>query len=166
MGLRYRQIVGSLVIGVLVAGAATAAAQTETQKPKVRRWESNLSVGGTANHRLGLIKSFWWFAVPKVLAVGLSADCIFREGIPFSLDVALNAPIPAIRPFVCAGAGGSFSGGTIAFYGGGLKVRLIKTFGLVAEYRRYRYTYEISVFPVVRGKTSTHYFGGGISWVY
>lgn len=167
MRLRCRRVACILVAVVLAAFAASAAGQSDDLgKPKVRRWESNLSVGGTGNHRLGVIKSVWYFAVPKIVAVGLSADCIFREGIPFSLDVALYAPVPIVRPFVCAGAGGSFSGGGITNLGGGIVIRVIKGFGLVAEYRRYRYSYKISEVPVIRGKTTTDYIGAGIHWVY
>lgn len=166
MGLRWPKVIGVLFAGVLVAGVASAAAQSEGAKPKSHRWESNLSVGGTANHRLGVIKSVWYFAVPKIVAVGLSADCIFQEAVPFSLDVALNAPIPIVRPFVCAGAGGTLSGGGITSYGGGLKVTLLKRFGLVVEYRNFRYTYKVQKVPLVRGKTSTTYLGAGIHWVY
>jgi len=166
MRRRLPKVVGILAAGILIAGVAAASAQTDVFKPKSHRWESNLSAGSTANHRFGLIKSVWYFAVPKIVAVGLSADCIMREAIPFSIDVALNAPIPIVRPFVCAGAGGSLSGGGITSYGGGLKVTLIKRFGLIVECRRYRYTYKVSEVPVIRSKANTTYLGAGIHWVY
>lgn len=166
MRLRTSKVIGFLAVGILIAGVAAASAQTDVIKPKSHRWESNLSAGGTANHRFGLIKSVWYFAIPKILAVGLSADCIMREAIPFSIDVALNAPIPIVRPFVCAGAGGSLSGGGVSGYGGGLKVTLIKRFGIIVEWRRYRYTYKVSEVPVIRDKATTTYLGAGIHWVY
>lgn len=166
MRRRSLEVVGILAAGILIAGVTAASAQTDAVKPKSHRWESNISAGGTGNHRFGLIKSVWYFAVPKILAVGLSADCIMREAIPFSIDVALNAPIPVVRPFVCAGTGGSLSGGGITSYGGGLKVTLIKRFGLIVEWRHHRYSYKVSEVPVIRGKTSTTYLGAGIHWVY
>lgn len=78
----------------------------------------------------------------------------------------MNAPVPIVRPFVCAGAGGSLNGGGITHYGGGLKIRLVRKFGLVAEYRRFRYSTTVGVHPTRLEKVRTHYFGAGISWVY
>ena len=116
---------GVFVICLLLAGLVAAALGDDLTAPrKVRRWESNLSIGHVSNGRLGVVKSLWWFGVPNVLALGLSFDCIFQEAIPLSIDVALNAPLPVVRPFVCAGAGTALNGRGITHYGGGLKVRL------------------------------------------
>lgn len=162
-----RTSTGAFVINLLLAGLVAAALGDDLTAPKkVRRWESNLSIGRVSNGRLGVVKSLWWFGVPNVLALGLSFDCIFQEAIPLSIDVAVNAPLPVVRPFVCAGAGTALNGKGITHYGGGLKVRLGRRFGLVAEYRHYYYGVLVHQFPSVWGKTDAHYFGAGISWVY
>jgi hypothetical protein len=86
--------------------------------------------------------------------------------VPLSVDIALNAPIPVVIPFVCAGAGGSLTGSTLTFYGGGIKIRLLKKFGLIAEYRRYRYNHDSSGNPPVEEMVDVDYFGAGIAWIY
>jgi hypothetical protein len=167
MGRFVRAGTRSFLLCLLLSGLFAAAPGADTTAPKkISRWESNLSLGLTGNGRIGVVKSFWWFALPKVLALGLSFDCVFQEAIPLSIDIAVNAPIPIVRPFVCAGAGGSLNGGGIAHYGGGLKVRLVRKFGLIAEYRRFRYSTTVGTHPTRLEKVSTHYFGAGISWVY
>ncbi|MBN2266329.1 MAG: hypothetical protein JW775_11000 [Candidatus Aminicenantes bacterium] len=150
---------------LLAAGVNGAPGARQAAPEKVPRLESNLSVGRVSTKRIGAVKSIWWHAVPRVIAIGLSFDWV-SEGIPFSLAVAVNAPIPVATPFVCAGAGFAMDGCSINFYGGGLKVRLFRKFGLIAEYRNYRYTTVESIFPVRRGKGSADYFGGGIAWFY
>lgn len=165
MGLRYRTITGILVAGVLVAGVTTAAAQSEPGKPKVLRWESNLSLGYLDSHHLGIVKSFWWFAVPNIISLGPSFDYVGNM-LSIAVNVAVTAPLPTVRPFVCAGVGGSLSSGSLTSCGGGLKIRLGRRFGVVAEYRRYRYDEKISWAPPIREKISANYLGFGIHWVY
>ncbi len=162
----YRAGARSFVLSLLLSGLVAGAPGTDPPAPqKVKRWESNLSLGSVSSGRLGIVKSFWWFAVPKVIALGLSFDHVMAA-IPLSIDVAVNAPIPVVRPFVCAGAGAALNGSGITHYGGGLKVRLGKKFGLVAEYRHYYYRVVAGLFPRVWEKADAHYFGAGISWVY
>jgi hypothetical protein len=86
--------------------------------------------------------------------------------MPLSVDVALNAPLPVVVPFVCAGAGGSLTVGGLSFYGGGLKIRLKKRFGLIAEYRKYRYSHNTDTNPPVKEAVKADYIGGGIAWIY
>jgi hypothetical protein len=164
MGRFYRRGIGSFVVWLLLSGhlAGAPGAGPKTSQ-KIPRWESNLSIGWVSSGRIGIVKSFWWFAVPRVIALGLSFDYI-TQSMPLSVNVALNAPIPVIRPFVCAGAGIGFSGGSLTHYGGGLKVRLIRKFGVIVEYRRYYYLANVSFYA--REKANAHYFGAGISWVY
>ncbi len=161
-----RLIVPALIIALLVPALAAAAADETAAAPvKVRRWESNLSGGSVSNGRIGLVKSFWWYAWPKVVALGLSFDYVY-ESMPLSVDIALNAPLPLIVPFVCAGAGGGLTAGGIKFYGGGVKIRLKKRFGLIAEYRKYRYTHDTATNPPVEETADADYFGAGIAWIY
>jgi hypothetical protein len=145
--------------------AASQDAAAAPAPAKASRWESNLSGGWVSNGRVGLVKSFWWYALPKVFALGLSFDYVY-EAVPLSVDIALNAPIPVVIPFVCAGAGGSLTGSTLTFYGGGIKIRLLKKFGLIAEYRRYRYNHDSSGNPPVEEMVDADYFGAGIAWIY
>ncbi len=162
----YREACGSIVLCLLLAGFAGGAPGADPPAPqKIRRWQSNLSIGWVSNGRIGIVKSFWWFALPDVVALGLSFDYVL-EAIPLSVDVALSAPIPIVRPFVCAGAGAALNGTGITHYGGGLTVRLGKKFGLVAEFRRYSYKVIASLFPRVWEDASASYFGAGISWAY
>jgi hypothetical protein len=159
-----------LALAVLIALLAPALPAQEAVAPAVTppepsRWESNLSGGWVSNGRIGLVKSFWWHPFRKVVALGLSFDYVY-EAVPLSVDIALNAPIPVVIPFVCAGAGGSLTGSTLTFYGGGIKIRLLKKFGLIAEYRRYRYNHDSSGNPPVEEMVDADYFGAGIAWIY
>lgn len=166
--MRYRYRLASCVALAclsLAAVVASAPRSDQTTPEKVPRLESNLSVGRVSTKRIGAVKSIWWHAVPKVITIGLSFDWV-SEGIPFSLAVAVNAPLPVVIPFACGGAGFGFDGCSINFYGGGLKVRLFRKFGLIAEYRNYRYSTVESYFPIRRGKGSADYIGGGIVWFY
>jgi hypothetical protein len=164
MGRFYRRGIGSFVVWLLLSGhLAGALGAGPTTPQKISRWESNLSIGWVNSGRIGIVKSFWWFAVPRVIALGLSFDYI-TQSMPLSVNVALNAPIPVIRPFVCAGAGIGLTGGSLTHYGGGLKVRLIRKFGVIVEYRRYYYFVDATFYT--RKKANAHYFGAGISWVY
>jgi hypothetical protein len=167
MGRLSRMCIRSFGLWLLLSGLLAGAPGADPTTPrKIPRWESNLSIGGTSNGRLGVIKSFWWFGLPKVLAVGLSFDCVFRQAIPLSIDIALNAPITIVKPFICAGAGATLTGGGITHYGGGLKIRLARKFGIIAEYRRFRYSSRVSYSPPVFEKVTTDYIGAGISWAY
>ncbi|MCX6574483.1 MAG: hypothetical protein NTX99_10900 [Candidatus Aminicenantes bacterium] len=169
MALRLsgRIVVPALLIALLAPSLAAQDADKPTATPvKASRWESNLSGGWVSNGRVGLVKSFWWYALPKVFALGLSFDYVY-EAMPLSVDIALNAPIPVVVPFVCAGAGTSLTSGGITFYGGGIKVRLKKRFGLIAEYRKYRYTHSnTDTNPAVEETVNTDYLGAGIAWIY
>jgi hypothetical protein len=159
-------IAAVLSLLVLAGTAAAASADDPPAAPaKVRRWESNLSVGSVSNGRLGVVKSIWWYALPKYIALGLSFDYIY-EAIPMSIDVALNAPLGPVIPFACAGAGGSLTVGGMTFYGAGVKIRLSRKFGLIGEYRHYRYSHDSTGNPATKEMSSAGYFGGGIAWLY
>ena len=153
-----------LLLGAL-APVLDAAPQdpVPASKPKVPRWESSLSAGAVLDQGIGVVKAFWWYAVPKIVTLGLSFD-YFVEGLPLSVNVGLNAPLPRVVPFVCAGAGASFSIGGITHYGGGVKVRLGPKFGLVFDYRKYHY--QLENIAGVKEKVVSDYLGGGICWTY
>jgi hypothetical protein len=145
--------------------AAAAGAAPGPLPAKIPRWESNLSLGAVDSGRFGIVKSFWWYAVPRVVTVGLSLDHVM-EAIPVSLAVAVNAPTPLVVPFVCAGAGTTLTVGGISFYGGGLKVRLGRRLGIIAEYRRYAYRQTDGAFDPTYTKATAGYFGAGLAWLY
>ncbi len=154
-----------LVLLTLAATAGAAPGAAPGPQAKVPRWESNLSLGSVDSGRIGIVKSFWWYAVPRIVTVGLSLDHVM-EAIPVSLTVAVNAPTPFAVPFVCAGAGTTLTCGGISFYGGGVKIRLGRRFGLIAEYRKYRYNQTSGSFEQTYTKATAGYFGGGIAWIY
>lgn len=155
-----------LLFGFLICAVGAYAQEPAPAAPeKISRWQSNLSAGAVNPSRVGIVKSFWWYALPKVFAVGLSFDFVM-PAIPLSFNVALTAPIPLVTPFVCAGAGGTLTHGGITNYGGGIRVRLGPKFGLVFEYRHYRYTLEEQLDPDYHEKVLSNYFGAGISWLY
>lgn len=166
MGYGIRAAFGAVAVCFLVSSASAGVPEAASTTPqKTPRWESNLSVGRVSTGRLGAVKSVWWFAVPRVIALGLTFDWI-TDTIPFSLGVALNAPLPLATPFACAGAGAGLNGCGINYYGGGLKVRLGRMIGVVAEYRMYHFSTIVSNFPPVKGKGSASYIGAGITWLY
>lgn len=136
----------------------------ESSAEKISRWESNLSIGSVLKRRLGIVKSFWWYPLPRILAVGLSLDYV-GTAIPLSVNIALNLPTPVVVPFVCAGAGGSLTHGGITNYGGGLKFRIWKKIGIIAEYRKYSQRQEAET-GVTEEKTKSDYFGAGIAYIY
>ena len=164
---RLNRIVPLIVILSLLAPSLATGAQDDAAKSprKITRWESDLSIGTVSNDRLGIVKSIWWFPVPKIVAIGLSIDYV-AEVMPFSLNVAVNAPTPYVVPFVCAGAGTSLTTGGITHYGGGIKIRLGRRFGLIAEYRTYRYKRNVSGNPPLYETSTAAFFGGGIAWIY
>jgi hypothetical protein len=166
MRLHRPGIVAVLLILVIAGTAAAVSAADPPAAPaKVRRWESNLSAGAVDNGRLGIVKSIWWYALPKYIALGLSFDYVY-EAMPLSIDIALNAPVGFIIPFACAGAGGSLTVGGLTFYGAGVKIRLNRKFGLIGEYRHYRYSHDSTGNPPTKEMSSAGYFGGGIAWLY
>lgn len=160
-----RRVVPVLVLVLCLSAPALAAGGPTASPGKVLRWESNLSLGSVSSGRLGIVKSFWWYALPRILALGLSLDHVL-EAVPFSLNVALNAPTPVVVPFVCAGVGTTLTCGGISFYGGGLKIRLGRRIGLVAEYRKYRYNQTDGSYDPTFTKATAGYFGGGLAYIY
>jgi hypothetical protein len=156
-----------LALSLLIFAGTAGASETASSSPKkISRWESDLSIGGITEGRLAIVKSFWWYPLPKIVALGLSFDYI-TQFLPLSIDIAVNAPIPVIVPFVCAGAGAGLSGGGVTSYGGGLKFRLGRRIGIIAEYRNYRYRPRSQSVDLPLGDpVHVHYFGAGLAWIY
>jgi hypothetical protein len=168
-----------LLLFFLIAGSGAAA---ERNAP---RWESNLSVGyikyeplldppqgrvENPNRPIGIVKAFWFYPfLPRVLAVGLSFDYVI-EDLPLSANISLNLPLKVVVPFVSAGTGFSFSGSKLQNYGGGVKLRLGKQFGLIGEYRHYKSNKKSRVTVPSEPRTNvireSNYFGAGIAYLY
>lgn len=171
----------SIIFFVLFCCAAAGFAQTA--KKGEPRWESNLSIGyikyeanssiptSTVDYmdrHIAIVKSFWFYPfLPRILAIGLSFDYVIDD-LPLSANIALNLPMKFIVPFVCAGAGASISSSTLQHFGGGIKIRTGKRFGLVAEYRHYKVKKKARTggggSPDVI--TMSNYFGLGIAYLY
>jgi hypothetical protein len=145
--------------------ADEAAGSVPARSMRISRWVSNLSAGAVLDRRIGIVKTLWWFAVPNIVAVGLSFDFV-GSNMPLSVGAALQAPIAVVTPFVCASAGGSLSGHGITGYGGGFRVRLAPKFGLVFEYRRYHFKQDSPAFASGHEIVDANYVGAGISWRY
>jgi len=141
--------------------------QAESGSPakKAYRWESNLSAGKTSEGYIGLVKSIWWYPLPRIVAVGLSLDYIGRV-MPFSLNLSLNLPLPVVVPFVCVGAGANVSKGGVTNYGGGLKIRAWRTIGFIVEYRRYTRKPDPYYDPPDVQKVRLNYIGGGVAYIF
>lgn len=166
MRLTHR-ILSLVLLICLLAPALAANPQDPGQASptKIPRWESNLSIGAVINRRLGIVKSFWWYPLPRIVAFGLSFDYVGAV-IPLSLNVAVNLPIPVVVPFVCAGAGISLTHGGITNYGGGLKFRIWRKIGIIVEYRKYHYKEEAGPGPAGEEKVKADYVGAGIAYIY
>lgn len=161
-----KMILMAVLAGLLASSLAGDAPDPgPAEGPKISRWESNLSAGAVLGRRIGIVKSIWWFALPRVFAVGPSFEFV-GPFMSFSLGVAANAPLGVVTPFICASAGTSLTQGGITGYGGGVKLRLGPKFGLVFEYRKYRYTLESNFDPDFRELVVADYVGAGISWRY
>lgn len=172
---------GILVVAVFCCAAAGYA---QTAKKGEPRWESNLSIGYIGyqavvnpppgftemTRHIAIIKAFWFYPfLPRILSLGLSFDYV-TDDLPLSLNAALNLPMKFLVPFMSAGAGASVSGSTLQNYGGGLKFRTGKRFGLIAEYRHYSIRKKTANFGMSDEnfyvKRTSDYFGLGIAYLY
>ena len=168
---RHNLLISVILVLALLAPAfardISAAGQGEAGSPakKVSRWESNLSVGTLLQEQIAIVKSFWWYALPKIFALGLSFDFVGAT-LPISLNVSLNLPLPVVVPFVCAGAGVSVSRGGITNFGGGLKFRIWPKIGILVEYRKYSRKPDPLVDPPGATRVRRDYVGAGIAYIY
>jgi hypothetical protein len=170
--MRRHNLIHSVILVLALLAPAlvmdlSAAGQAEAGNPakKVSRWESNLSAGAVLQEQIGIVKSFWWYALPKIFALGLSFDFVGAT-LPISLNVSLNLPLPVVVPFVCAGAGTSVSRGGITNYGGGLKFRIWPKIGILVEYRKYSRKPDPLVDPPGATRVRRDYVGAGIAYIY
>ena len=158
----------SIVLALLLFAPTLAMGDTateETPPDKISRWESNLSAGVVLQKQIGIVKSFWWYPLPRVFAVGLSFDYIGMT-LPLSLNASLNLPLPVVVPFVCAGAGASVSRGGITHFGGGLKFRVWRKIGFLVEYRKYSHRPDPFIDPPDAPRARPEYIGAGIAYIY
>jgi len=182
MGVQTLRKTSVTILALLISAGFCMAQAAKKGEP---RWESNLSLGYISysevqdppagyvddmTRHLAIVKSFWFFPfLPRVVALGLSFDYVIDD-LPLSLNVALNLPAKFFVPFVSAGAGFSFSGNTLSNYGGGLKLRTGRRFGLIFEYRHYKIKKNVIAYGAY--ETGSHviresnYFGFGIAYLY
>ncbi len=170
--MRHRRLIPAIVhvlLFMLLAGDVLSADQAAagSAKTEVFRWESNLSVGAVIREKtnIGIVKSLWWYPLPKIIALGLSLDYIAAM-MPLSLNISLNLPLSGVVPFVCAGAGAGFSRGGITSFGGGLKFRIWEKVGLIAEYRKYSHKPDTFLNPPGTQRVRSDYIGAGVAYIY
>ncbi len=170
--MRHHRLIPATVLVLLfpvLAGDVLAAHQIAAGSvtTEVFRWESNLSIGAVFNKNtnIGIVKSLWWYPLPKIIALGVSLDYISAI-MPLSLNISINLPLRYIVPFVCAGAGAAFSRGGITSFGGGLKFRIWKNVGLIAEYRKYSHKPDPFRDPPGTQRVRPDYIGAGIAYIY
>jgi len=172
------------IIIVFVLFCCAAAGYAQTAKKREPHWESNLSLGYIGyqsvlnppagftdmTRHIAIVKSFWFYPfLPRILAVGFSFDYVIDD-LPLAANIALNLPTKFIVPFVCAGAGASVSNSSLQHFGGGIKIRTGKSFGLIAEYRHYHVKKKTPDFGMGENnsyvRTQSNYFGLGIAYLY
>jgi hypothetical protein len=170
-----------VVIFLILPGLAAFVSGQPAGKPEPRL-ESNLSLGyidytplanpppgfvDTMTRHFAIVKSFWYYPfMPRLLSLGLSFDYL-TDDLPLALNVALNLPAKRIVPFACAGAGFSFSGSTLQSLGGGLKFRIRKRTGLIAEYRHYWVKKKLTPMETSpRVTREANYFGAGLAYLF
>jgi hypothetical protein len=170
---------------LVILFVSAALCQAQTARKREPHWESNLSLGyidytsvqnppegfvDDMTRHFAIVKSFWYFPfLPRIVSLGLSFDYVVDD-LPISLNAALNLPTKFFVPFVSAGTGFSFSGNSLQNYGGGIKLRTGKKFGLILEYRHYRIKKKtLTSFPddpssyVIR---DSDYLGFGFAYLY
>jgi len=151
----------------LLAIGSVWGGQAESRSPakKVSRFESDFSAGKVSEGYPGLLKSIWWYPLPKIFAMGISLDFIGRA-MPFMLNTSLNLPLPVVVPFVCAGVGTNVSRGVVTELGGGLKLRVWRTVGFIVEYRRYTRRGDAYYDPPDVKRVGFNYVGGGVAYIF
>ena len=156
-----------LALALLLPLVTSGLQAAERPATKISRMESNLTAGAVIKDKstVGIVKSFWWYPLPRIVALGLSFDYV-GSTLPFVLNVAVNLPLPVVVPFVCAGAGTYLSRGGITHYGGGLKFRIWKKVGLIAEYRRYSHKPNPDFDPPDAPRVRPNYVGAGIAYLF
>jgi hypothetical protein len=170
--MRLHRLIPATVLVLLfsfLTGDVLAADQAAAGSPatEVLRVESDLSFGVVLRDKanIGIVKSWWWYPLPKIIALGVSLDYI-GAFLPISLIVSLNLPLPVVIPFVYAGAGFAFSRGGVTHFGGGLKFRIWKKVGLIAEYRKYSHKPDPFLELSNAARVRPDYIGLGIAYFY
>jgi hypothetical protein len=131
-------ILAFLLLVVSPALSRPADAQT-------RRWEFNITGGLILKENPAIVMGFAYYLLPRFIA--LDANIAILAGgrddrgrvLPISLNLSLNLPLWRIVPFVSGGGGYSSGGEFVRNLGAGLKLRLGRTMGFLAEYRYFWY---------------------------
>jgi len=83
---------------------------------------------------------------------------VFIISIPLVGKLLSPSSLGSNVRFITGGAGFSFNGPVVRNLGGGIKFRLSKRTGLLAEYRYFNY-------PIIKAKTS-RYVGAGLTYSF
>jgi hypothetical protein len=160
----------ALLIATMFFSSIARGQFVAAQEFKKKRGAINLSLGYAESTdfekgNFGLLKSVGWNLLSGWLSAGVNFGIIKNE-IMLMGNVSLIVPLDRIEPFATAVYGfilETFS--AVSNYGGGLRVRLGKKIGIIAEYRKLDFTQKR-----FRGgektKVKVDYFGAGIFYYF
>jgi len=138
-----------LVLVILVAASRSASGQ------EVKKFELN-AVFGWAGQAGGIIKSFGYRLLDGFVLTEANL-AIFQHCNPLSANLTLQLPLGPVCPYITAGYGLAFSGFGVSNMAAGLKVWISPNAGLIADVRRFSFTYSGE-------KTKTTMIGVGFSY--
>ncbi len=135
-----------------------------------RRGSINASLGIAKSNdnekgNFGLLKSIDWNFLSRYTSGGLSFGIVKNEILAMG-NISLKIPINRLEPFATAGFGAiieSFS--LVNNYGAGIRILLGKKIGIVAEYRKFNFTYKDKQ-RRTENKIIVDYFGAGIFYFF
>lgn len=113
----------------------------------------------------GLLKSIDWNLLSGWVSGGINFGIIKNEILAMG-NVSLKIPLSRIEPFVTAGYGiiiERFS--PASNYGGGIRFRLGKKIGIVAEYRKLHFKYKEKR-DGTQSTVAVDFFGGGLFYFF
>ncbi len=146
-----KQIILLSFLLILFAAEGNLLATQETTRKEI-----GFSFGWTFGRNPGIMKSLGWFFIPRFVEFDINL-AIMEDVFALSGNLSLHLPLGPIVPFITGGGGFSPTGPTVRNLGGGLKFRLSKKTGLLAEYRHFYYS-------IPRAKT--RYLGAGITYSF
>ena len=141
-----------------------------------KRGSINLTLGFAESSDIekgnfGLLKSVGWNLLSGWVSAGVNFGIVKNE-IMLMGNVCFIIPLNRIEPFVTAGYGfilETFH--AVDNYGAGLRIRLGKSIGIVAEYRKFHFVEfekdsNIRDNSKIKTKTLVDYFGAGIFYYF
>lgn len=113
----------------------------------------------------GLLKSVGWNLLSGWVSGGINFGIVKNEILAMG-NIGLNIPLNRIEPFATAGYGiiiERFS--SVSNYGAGIRVLVGKRIGIVAEYRKIRFTYKDKQ-RQTQSSVNVDYFGAGLFYYF